>query len=363
MEPVDPRLGGALGEGSGGPEELRAIVERASRRMRVRSAAVAGAVALVAGGGVGYAVSLTGSSGQKIVATAPLSGNGAQYPGSYGAAAGAGAASSAIASPAGVQYTPVFNRQANGVDIRGFLIGSSANLPAVPGTCVGIGPRFQAELSTEKMVAIAGSSYVPQQLGPNLLTEQPSLVGEAEGDPVAVVVLETNPSVAKVRMDFTGGKTDEMQPVKGWSVLAAPMPGLQSGTTGMTIGTLTVLDSSGRTLSSVPVSWPPALPAPLPMPPVTNGGSGSGTANSGTANSGTGSSATANSGTAISGTSGSGKAGSGVATYPCAVPPPTGPVTPNCSPPATTVPGEVWACPAQAPASEPTSTFPKSSGG
>lgn len=316
--------------------------------MRFRSAALAGAVALVAGGGVGYAVSLTGSSARNVVATAPLSGNAARSQGSYGAAGGAGAASSAIAEPVGAALTPVFNRQANGIDIRGFLVGSPPAPPAGVVTCAGIGPRFQAELSTQKMVGIAGSGFVPQQLGPMILTEQPSVLGEAEGDPVAVVVVETNPSVANVRMDFTGGNKDEMQPVKGWSVLAAPTPALQTGKTGpVAIGTLTARDSSGHTLVSSPITWPPAAPAPLPLPAVTNGGSGSGVASSGSV--------------------GSGTASSGEATYPCAVPAPTQPpprtgtVTP-CAPP-TTVQGEIYACSTPAPAPEPTSTSPQKSGG
>lgn len=312
--------------------------------MRVRSAAVAGAVALVAGGGVGYAVSLTGSSAQKVVATAPLSGNGAQARGSFGAASAGGAVSPAIAAPVGVQFTPLLNRQANGVEIRGFLIGSSGY--GAP-TCAGIGPRFQAELSTQKMVGIAGSGFIPQQVGQMPLTEQPSVVGEAEGDPVAVVVVQTNSSVSDVRMAFNGGATDSMEPVKGWSVLAAPMAGLQTGKIDqVALGTLTALDSSGHVLASSPITWPPAAPAPLPA--GTNGGSGSGTAGSG-------------SGTAGSGTVSSGAAGSGVATYPCAVPPPAQPVTP-CAP-STTVQGQIYACPAQAPASEPASTIPKGSGG
>ena len=353
MEPVDPRLGGALGGGSGGPEELREIVARAGRRMRVRSAAVAGAVALVAGGGVGYAVSQTGSPAQKGVATAPVSGNGSRSQGSYGAAGGAAPGSSSIAVPAGVQFTPVFNRQANGVDIRGFLIGFPTRPPAGAATCPGIGPRFQAELSTQKMVGIAGSGFVPEQLGPMVLTEQPSLVGEAEGDPVAAVVVQTNPSVAKVRMEFTGGNTDEMQPVKGWSALAAPVPDLRNGKVDpVTSGTLTALDASGHSLSSTLITWPPAAPAPLPLPAAPNGGSGGGTGSSGTVSSGTASSGTASSGTA----------GSGKASYPCAVPPPTGPPATLC-PQGTTVQGQTaYACP-MTPASEPPTTATKGTGG
>lgn len=312
--------------------------------MRVRSAAVAGAVALVAGGGVGYAVSLTGSSGQKVVATAPLSGSGSPSSGQYRSSAGA-AAAPAIAVPAeGFRFTPLFNRQANGVDIRGFLIGPSAG-GVTP--CGEVGPRLQAELSTQKMVGVAGSSFIPQQLGPMILTEQPSVVGEAEGDPVAVVVVQTSSSVSEVRMAFTGGSTDSMAPVKGWSVLAAPMPGLQSSPADQaTIGTLTALDSSGRSLASSTITWPPALPAPLPE--GTNGGSVS----------------ASGSGTASSGTSIAGSAGSGIASYPCAIPPPTPPPTmiPTCVPP-TTVQGQVYACPMPAPALQPTSTVPKRSGG
>jgi len=295
-------MGGLLGDGDvSGSDDLHAIVARAGRRMRWRAAALAGVVAVAAGGGVGYAVSTTGGSARQVVATSPASGSSTRA--SSQAPSGAqiaGGPSAALPEPN--RFTRLFTRQANGIDIRGYLVATPLMMPlssAGSTECGTAGSHFQAEVSTPDMVATAGSGFVVQQLGSMILSEQTTVVGDAEGDPVAVVVLQTNSAVSKVRMDFTGGATDEMTPVQGWAVLAAPAAWFQSGkVTQETVGTLTALDSSGHSLATTPVQWPPVVTP-------TQGSVGSGSVGSGSVGSGSAGSGTVGSGSASAGVSGS----------------------------------------------------------
>lgn len=332
-------LGDGAGAGAGGPDELRAIVARAGRRMRWRSAALAGSVALVAGGGVGYAVSGTGGSGRQVVATAPASaGSGSRASGAASGAASNGAASSAvptaggpsIAYPGSTPYLRVFNRQANGVDIRGFMISMPVMLPAMSNdssACGTVGTTLQVEVSTSNMVGIASGGLVESSSG-SLLSQQAEVLGQAEGDPIAVVVVRTGQDVAKVTMDFTGGATDSMIPVKGWSALAAPAqwysaPSTKTGS--VVFGTLTALDSSGHTVGTATIQWPAPVTGTVSGGTVSGGGSSSGTGSSGTGSSG---------------------ATTGQAAPRSAVlcPNPGPPTMPPCPPPAT-VTGTAYACP------------------
>jgi len=364
--------GGEPGDTGAAPEDLRAIVAKAGRRMRLRAGALAGAVAIVAGSGVGYAVSTTGGSGPQVVATSQGAGSrSASSP--SGASQVSGAA--AYPLPEAAKFSRLFNRQANGVDIRAFVVSSPGIQPLLPASgaaapsCMTMS-RLQAELSTPVMVATAGGGgFVNQQSGAAVVDVEPAIVGEAEGDPVAVVVVMTGPTVAKVRMSFTGGATDEMTPREGWSVLAAPASWFQagSGATTTQIGTLTATDSRGRTVESRTLTWPPA---PVPVPGVVGGSGGSpgsGTGGVGSTGSGTVSSGTAVSGTAgsSSGGSGSGKAAPPVTGYPCQVPPPCGTksVGPGCPVPAPMpAPAPSATSPYTAPPNSPTTTGTPSGG-
>jgi hypothetical protein len=321
-------MGGLLDDGAGGPDELRAIVARAGRRMWWRSAAVAGAVAIVAGGGVGYAVSGTGGSARQVVATAPASqGSATNAPSASGTRAAGG---SSIAVPEASTFTHLFTRQAGGVEIRGFLVSSPLMLPVgAASTCGSFGSSFQAEVSTSGMVATQTNGFAVSPATGPILSAQGTIAGVREGDPVALVVVETEQQVAKVRMDFTGGATDEMAPVKGWSVLAAAATWFEAGKLEQaTIGTLTTFDSSGHTLATMTVQWPPA---PMPASGTSGSGvsSGSGTASSGTVSSGT-----------VRATTGE---SSPAAATPCKVFPPPTPVP--CPPPSSPS-GAAYACPA-----------------
>lgn len=344
MEPVDPRMGDLLGggdvAGGGGPDELRAIVAKAGRRMWLRAAAVAGAVAIAAGGGVGYAVATTGGSPKQIVATTPLAGGNtygsAASPAAPGESSSEAAGGASYAVPGAGPFTKLFTRRANGVDVRAFVVPLRVMMPlgstggaAVP-QC-GMVSRLQVELSTPAMVALAGGGgFLGQQTGSTVVDVTPAIVGEAEGDPVAVLVVLTDSTVAKVRMDFAGGTSDEMAPHQGWSALVAPASWYQSQgkTTPTNLGTLTAFDSSGRTVDTRAIIWPPGAT------PAAGGSSGSSTPGAGSG-----------SGTVSSGTATVGPAGTAATSPAFANPCPD----PTPCPPPSTADGAVYACPTPAP--------------
>ena len=334
MEPVDPRMGELLGGPSGGgPDELRSIVSRAGRS-RTRVAAVAAGLALAAGGGLGYGISSAagGGSRQQIVATAPQSAGVGSAGSSQasGVNSPAGAPVGAAPSPSiqqSLKYQKLFSRQAGSVDIRGFLQSVPAVPTGVAAVCIGEAgwTRFQAEVSTPGMVGIV-SGFELQQSSPGgpIGFTQAEILGNAEGDPVAVVVAHTASNVAQVRMQFIGGGSDQMAPVQGWSALAALYPGGAS-TSQVTVGTLTALDKAGQTLAQQTVLFGPR---PLPALPVNPAPNGSGASGSGSVGSGS-----ASSGSASSGSGGAGSSSSGTVTSPPASGTP--PVS-VASPPATT---------------------------
>jgi hypothetical protein len=251
MEPDDipvHDLLGVGGEAQPGPNDLRAIVARAGRR-RLRMASVGMAVALAAGGGIGYAVS---NHSTPAAQTATASGTGSPSSpaagtpngGSYSSSSSGGSA--AIAQPIGspLHFTKVFTRTAGGVTIRAYLWNFPRGGVAMPAGCGFGSPQLQAELSTAKMVGTVSG------FGPGLVQSQ--VVGGAEGDPTGVVTMATTSKVTEVSMSFAGGGTDRMAPVNGWVVLAAPVStGLDYG---KPLGTLTERGSNGAVVKSQAVT-------------------------------------------------------------------------------------------------------------
>ncbi len=360
MEPVDPRIGGLLdGAGAGGADELRSIVARAGRR-RLRLAGIVGAVALAAGGGIGYGVSSATGDGstQQIVATSPQSGT----PGGQGGytAPNAGAASGTSPSIATVgpsQYKKLFTRHVGSIDIRAFADSTPTPLPyAASGvTCFGQGARLSAEVSTPNMVGIIGGfTYGSSSSGGPILSAEPWLAGVSEGDPTAIVIVNTSSEVALVKMQFGVGGTDQMAPVEGWSALAAPWPGGKV----VNYGTLTAFDHAGHVLSTASVPSLMMTSPPLPGSSGTVHAAGGGTGVSGTASSGAASSGTGSVGPAVSVSPAN---ATSPPVLPCQVPPQPGP-TPFPCPPATTANGATYACPALPPTTTPT-TLKSGSGG
>ncbi len=181
-----------------GADELRAIVARAQRR-RWRVAVGGLAAALLIGGGAGYALSnhqLLGPVGSHLAGVGleghfqPASGR-VPRPVRGPVASrvrphGLGSTHSALLPQ---RFQPLFTRTAGSVDIRGFLVSSTIRLPqgyAMP-ACVAVGPRFQAEVSTAKMVGTAAAGYVTPDPSKPLSDVSAAVVGVAEGDPTLVV--------------------------------------------------------------------------------------------------------------------------------------------------------------------------------
>jgi hypothetical protein len=312
MEPED-LLGADDDEPRAGAEELRSIVARAQRR-RWRVGVGGLTAALLIGGGVGYAVSNHHSSGQPVSTAASSGSKGnqtapsAQTPGPAAAAGESGSSASGSASAPALfpeRLQPLFTRTAGSVDIRGFLVSSTIKLPqgyAAP-ACAIYGPRFEAEVSTPKMVGTAVTGFVTPDPTKALSAVNATVLGVPEGDPTLVVTAYAGKGVAEVRVTgFSGSVTDTMAPVSGWVALAGPTAASSASVASpVKAGTLTALNASGQVLASQTVTAPtPFSGAPLPLTPsavgaqASNGaaavcmGGGSGTGTSGTGTSGTG---------------------------------------------------------------------------
>ena len=302
MDPED-----LLGQDQGPPagaDELRAIVARAGRK-RWRWAAGGVVAALLAGGAIGYGVSNhsghsgggqtlvagpSGSSstvagaGNQGAAIAPGAGpsaepgSGSSGTGSSGSgSSGAGSSPAVVRQPGG--FTHVFTRTSGAVTMRGFLSSVAQPVPNLTGVCVVGGPAFQAEVSTAGMVGTlsAWSRPATANIGRAITATTGEVLGSAEGDPVAVVAVAVVPEVARVRVEFAAGGSDEMAPVKGWSALAVVVPGNQRASANETvIGTAQALGSSGQVLASAQVgtglSPIPSTRLPCPLSGFAGGG-------------------------------------------------------------------------------------------
>jgi hypothetical protein len=309
MEPED-LLGPADDEPTGGAEELRAIVARADRR-RWRIGVGGLTAALLIGGGVGYAVSNHHSPGQSVTTAAAAGSKTSQNAPSGRTSAPAAAvrqsgssSSGAVSSPAMFpeRLQPLFTRTTGSVDIRGFVITSTIELPqgyATP-SCAVYGPHFEAEVSTPKMVGTAEAGFVTPDPTKPLSDVNATVLGVAEGDPTLVVTAYAGKGVAEVRQTgFTGGASDTMVPVSGWVALAGPTAASSAAVASpVKVGTITALSASGQVLSSQTVTVPTQFAgSPLPLSPAgvqasngtsavcMGGASGTGTSGSGTSGS------------------------------------------------------------------------------
>jgi hypothetical protein len=268
MEPDDMPLHDLLGTGDHtepGLDPLRAIVVRARRRHR-RVAAGGVAVALVAGGAIGFAISNRSSpTTQTSTASAPAaSGADAATSGAAASAQSGGAISVGPIEVPGVtgQLTPLFTRTSDtGVDLRVFQTGPITPA-ALPAGCQISVPRIQVDVSTAKMVGITFGS-APATHSQPVTAVTSDVVGQPEGDPTAVVAVATGPTVTQVQMVFTGGKTDSTPISDGWAVLAAPVPAHLAD--GASLGTLTAMNLAGHPVGSAPVTLRGSQPFEVPM--------------------------------------------------------------------------------------------------
>ncbi|MGI8751347.1 MAG: hypothetical protein ACR2MN_03375 [Acidimicrobiales bacterium] len=235
-------LSGSGGEPPPGPDELRAIVARSGRHHR-RAAAMGMAATLIVGAAAGYLISgrSTGASTTVAVTGSPATTSGVVRGPVTGGAASIGPFGSS-------GYTRLFTRTAGAVTIRGFLTNSARPAVVRAAGCQLGPPPFRAELSTAKMVGDAQGFGTADRTNP-ISAVTTAVEGIPEGDPTATVVAATGAGVAKVRVEFTGGATDEMAPAQGWVALAAGVSGPPTSGTAP-VGTLTALNASGRVLST-----------------------------------------------------------------------------------------------------------------
>ncbi len=278
MEP-DPPLDYMLDQPPGPPagrQELQAIVARSSRR-RARITATGMAATLVIGGVVGWVVRPGRSAGGTPVATAGAdTSTTVATPSALGAGGGvvtggAGVAGGPVASPP-FTFTKKFVRTTgDGVTIRAYQQGTTA--PAGVNACA-FAPGLMAEVSTADVAGAVGGGFSAATTAAPFVSVSANAIGVIEAAPVGVVTVRTDASVAQVRVTFADGKTDQMPPVDGWSVLAHLLPAAPAGQATLPTGTVQALDASGRVMASTALTSPlpkqvvPPVPAPAVPPPA-----------------------------------------------------------------------------------------------
>lgn len=197
---------------------------RTGRTHFPRSVMAAVGAALIIGGTAGYL-----AAPQRRLPQAPMYREipGA-WAGQYAAPLGT-SPSGALSAQASVpdSYSLLFTRRTNGVTIRAFLDGGSDTVFGSGATqgCP-TGPPLVTEVSTSKMVGVTIDWGAPDaDLYPASAAMRSDVLGTSEGDPIAVVVVESGPRVNEVSAQFStsGGRSDSMSPVYGWAVLASPI--------------------------------------------------------------------------------------------------------------------------------------------
>ncbi len=163
--------------------------------------------------------------------------------------------------------------------------------PTVPPECSAPTAHLQAGLSND---AAVDPGFVPVTTAdptgsPDVL--HASYFGVMEGDPAAWVAVKADAAVARVRVRFADGATDEMVPVEGYAVLAhrttAPPPLPPEGPAGsaeeweaamkatLPQGSAEALDANGGVLSSADLTSarsPFSTKCMMEMPPPPLGG-------------------------------------------------------------------------------------------
>jgi len=298
------------------PDSFREVMVR-YRKGRTRALLAALATVALLGPAVGVAVGRATADHPVQVATGGSPD--ASAPGGSGATGSAGSGStesrsvgsgsSGSFSPADVFPAPpppkrLFVRTtADGVTIRAYL---QENLPG-PGEakCVTdkgavpcpTPPPECAPPTTQIQTGLSDEGAVDQGWVPVSTTDTPgslavlhsSYFGAMEGDPAAWVAVKADAGVARVRVRYADGATDEMVPVDGYAVLAhrmaAPAPPTQVGPASspeeakaqmhayLPQGSAEALDASGAVLSTTdlasftgPSSEKCAMEGAPPMP-------------------------------------------------------------------------------------------------
>ena len=268
----DNELGRRLGESATAPppsaETLHAIVRRSHRRAR---AALAGAVvvALVAVG-----IVATSGRGSDEPSTAVLAGDPRAFESTEAAFAPEGMEGLEELEPAQpVSNTRpplerLFLRSSGGVAIRAYVHQPRPRPdcppdrscpPPPPPECVP-SAVLRAELSNEGAVR-AGVAPVWPSSANGVAVLRTGIFGVAERSAAQWVAVHAGPTVERVRARFVDGSSDEMEPVRGYAVLAhtVRLPDVTPGDQSQrprpeAVGTVEGLDGSGRVVASQQLS-------------------------------------------------------------------------------------------------------------
>jgi len=306
------------------PEVFREVMVR-YRKGRTRALLAALAVVALLGPAAGVAVGRATSHRPVQVATggSPTSGgtrgsaSGSAGAGSGGAAASrsdtASSSSGSVATPASfpVPSPPrkLFLRTtADGVTIRAYLQESLAGYaedkcaadqssipcPKPPPECAPPSTQLQAGLSDDGAIEPGWVPVNTTDTPGSLQVLQSSYFGVVEGDPAAWVAVKADAGIARVRVRYADGATDEMVPVDGYAVLAhrmaAPAAPTDMGPASspeeakaqmqahLPQGSAEALDASGAVVSTAdlasvtgPFSPQCMIAGEPPMPPVPAG--------------------------------------------------------------------------------------------
>jgi hypothetical protein len=166
----------------------------------------------------------------------------------------------------------IFDRSANGVEIRAF----SVSYPVVS-PLHGAEDVIPACFASEQLLVevsdggAIGQVYVPSARAAKSVIGyvEDQVVGAEEGAPMAVVAVRVGSGVTAVSASFTSGAEDEMAVVDGWAVLATTLaPGVSATAAGAQIE---ALDSSGQVAARADIDEAPGYAAPAFCVPPLHG--------------------------------------------------------------------------------------------
>jgi hypothetical protein len=217
------------------------LTVRMARRNRRTKRVMAGALALVliVGPLAGFAVARSiddGDSSDQVSAGGPaISAN-------MLALSGQGSGTSTLER--------LFRRTtSDDIQIRGYLspVNSVCEGTMCPLTACVPDAQIIGQLSTEAAVGYAiGGRFA--KAAPDIKVTGAGFFGaNGEGSPVEWIIAQASDRVAKVRMTFLDGATDEMAPVQGAVILAAPSDPAKTG------GTLEAFDAGGTLVGHAPI--------------------------------------------------------------------------------------------------------------
>jgi hypothetical protein len=204
-----------------------------------------------------------------------------------------------VGGPGGTPYSKEFVRTtADGITIRAYATSASGRPLFPPGTpgCPSFDPGLQVEVSTAAVAQQVFTVLVPE--GGALKAYSLSTAGVAEGAPLWVVQVETDSTVAEVKVSFGAGETDQMKPVNGWAVLAHTVPASARSTS--SVGGVQVINAQGKVVAGAQFQLPSTgIDQPVVVPSPASPGVGSVAPNQGSSSSGVASASSSGSGSAV----------------------------------------------------------------